>query len=183
MKSWCTQVITNRGAKSRDIQLQWAPDSCFFLLPYFRASWEVGFGSIAVKIVEVQLAKDPITFSWKCKFDHVIFQPLTSLQWLLIAIRQKTKILPRSYRVLHNMDDACLCHESPPHFLRGSVAHIISPLALGFCICISFTWNNLSPPSLPSLPFINIPHLLGRSSGITAFLDILHQVSFPYCFL
>lgn len=183
MKSWCTQVITNRGAKSGDIQSQRAPDSCFFLLPYFRASWEVGFGSTSVKIVDVRLAKDPITFSWKCKFDHVIFQPLTSLQWPLSAIGQKIKFLQRPYRVLPNVDDACLCHESPPHFLRGSVAHTISPLALGLCICISSTWYNLSPPPLPSLHFINVPHLLGRSSGITAFLDILDQVNFPYCFL
>lgn len=38
MKSWCTQVFTNRATGIRDTQLSGAPDSCFLLVPSLRAS-------------------------------------------------------------------------------------------------------------------------------------------------
>ena len=44
-------------------------------------------------------------------------------------------------------------------------AHI-KPLALGFWISISFTWNNLSPPPLHLPHWVHVPHLLGWSSRI-----------------
>lgn len=124
-KSWCTQVITNRAEEMRGIQLQGAPDSCCLLVPCLRASWEVGLGSTSVKMVDAQLAENPITSSGECKCYHIIFQPLTSLQWLLTAVGQKTKIYERFYQVLHNLDVACLSHESHPHFPGDSTAPTI----------------------------------------------------------
>lgn len=137
-----------------------------------------------MEMVDVQLAKNPITSSRKCKFYRIIFQPLTSLQRLPTAIGQQTKIRKRSYEVLHNIDVAYLSQETPPHFLGNSIAYTAYPLALGLQIYIFSTWNDLSPPLLPPRHLVNGLHLSGWSydhclrQGFLEILDQVHPLSF-----
>lgn len=117
----CHRTVETRGLAPKESQTH-----AYIWVTSLLTSCKVGLGGKDVKTAVLQLAKDPITSFWKCKFYGVPFQPVTSWQWLPVTLGRRRK--PSGVPAMSCTDAVCLSQDSSCLLGDNSILHESFPL-------------------------------------------------------